>query len=316
MIENYIVSKEEREEEYHKKWLDCSVTLREWQLNKIDLWKLMNDYDLDFDQFEIIRAKQFDLFVEYYNFLFVEYFKIPFDEITPMEYKIELANRDLELTASLIAGKVDDFEKVRISTFFKIEHWQDVNLQIDYILRGKYEDVDNFDIHNPHNYAKSYTILKYRSYLKEFLQSTKDTKISSLEEAISLPTKLTSNKQEYHSFKYLDYDIASQNLTDLFNQLKKLKLIKEDTKIATFRSVFSGKSINEKVVWNSNPSDFYTFISQLIKSDKIENLNQQHWKVADNCFTNKTLKQFDIKKIKTLKTTTKLEAIKKAINLL
>ncbi|MFN9905696.1 MAG: hypothetical protein ACK56F_06150, partial [bacterium] len=57
------------------------------------------------------------------------------------------------------------------------------------------------------------------------------------------------------SFKYINLSTGSVNLTDLMNSLKRSALIHQETLLGNFRSVFSEKGIEQKIIWTGNISE-------------------------------------------------------------
>lgn len=69
------------------------------------------------------------------------------------------------------------------------------------------------------------------------------------------------------------------------NSLKRSALIHQDTLLGNFRSVFSGKAIEQKIIWTGNISELAHFIKTLHNTaKKVEDTKQKQWDIAINCF--------------------------------
>lgn len=105
-----------------------------------------------------------------------------------------------------------------------------------------------------------------------------------------------------NSFTYKKLITHSDNLNNLFDNLKKNKLIAEDSTVINFKKVFSGKEILQPVVWVGNPSELYYFIHLIYKEYQlVDDLKQKQWKIACNCFVPKNEEKFDPAKLRLLK---------------
>jgi hypothetical protein len=106
----------------------------------------------------------------------------------------------------------------------------------------------------------------------------------------------------FESFRYKGYDNNYDNLTYLFDSLKKNNFIADDTDSRTFKKVFSGKAITKPVVWTGNPSEFSYFIKLIYTINQyVEDLKQRNWEVACRCFIQADGTPFDRSKLRTLK---------------
>lgn len=107
--------------------------------------------------------------------------------------------------------------------------------------------------------------------------------LSTLKKKGVFKTKTTSNP--LHSFKYINYITSPSKLTDFYNSLKKDGFIQNDTKLTDFKKVFSGSSINTKVIWHGSLIELSFLIKQLHNEiKKIEDTKQQIWYITINCF--------------------------------
>lgn len=104
-----------------------------------------------------------------------------------------------------------------------------------------------------------------------------------------VPTVVNEPQAQYSaaltSFTYKQYDTNPDKLTDTCDSLKKNNFIAQDTNLANFKKVFSGKEVTTPIVWTGNPSEFAYFIKLIHNTYKyVEDLKQKQWKVALLCF--------------------------------
>jgi hypothetical protein len=120
------------------------------------------------------------------------------------------------------------------------------------------------------------------------------------------------------SFTYKKLNRGLSNLTDLMNSLKDKELIAIDTKLADFRNIFSGISIDTQVVWTGNTSELSYFVKQLHNDLKlVENLSQKQWIVTIHCFIDVNQKLFQRDQLKQAKppaTSGKIDLALKTLN--
>ena len=99
------------------------------------------------------------------------------------------------------------------------------------------------------------------------------------------PPQPIKNKPSALSFQYINHNTGSQNLTDLMNSLKRSAFIHQDTSLANFRSIFSAKEIEQKIIWTGNISELVHFIKTLHNTaKKVEDTKQKQWEITINCF--------------------------------
>jgi hypothetical protein len=111
-----------------------------------------------------------------------------------------------------------------------------------------------------------------------------------------------SERNSFDSFRYLDFDTKFDNLTNLYDSLKKNNFIADDTDSRVFKKVFSGKAITKPVVWTGNPSEFAYFIKLIYTINQyVEDLKQRNWEIACKCFIQADGTPFDRSKLRTLK---------------
>lgn len=106
----------------------------------------------------------------------------------------------------------------------------------------------------------------------------------------------------YHSLMYKQYHKKSENINDLCDSLKMNNFIDKSTSTANFKKVFSGKEISNSIRWTGNTSEFYWFIHLIYTKYRfVEDLKQQQWKVAGECFVQEDGSRFDISKLRNMK---------------
>ena len=123
---------------------------------------------------------------------------------------------------------------------------------------------------------------KLAYYVNQFI--SQQEKVS---EAETIKEKSTPQPEPEHisfeSFRYKDYDTKFDNLTNLWDSLKKNNFIADDTDSRVFKKVFSGKAITKPVVWTGNPSEFAYFIKLMYHKllagairEAVEKYKEQH----------------------------------------
>jgi hypothetical protein len=119
------------------------------------------------------------------------------------------------------------------------------------------------------------------------------------------------------SFKYKNNISGSVNLTDLMNSLKRSALIHQETLLGNFRSVFSEKEIEQKIIWTGNISELAYFIKALHNTaKKVEDTKQKQWEITINCFEMADGTELTKDKLRTQKTPARAAIIEKAVNIL
>lgn len=127
------------------------------------------------------------------------------------------------------------------------------------------------------------------------------------------------NFKEYKhsSFKLKNLYRKSGNLTDFRKSLIKKNLIHQDTTLSVFRKIFSGEPIEERVIWIGNQSELYYLVKRMYTDLKlVEDLKQQQWAVAVNCFVDADSISFDRNKLRGLHTPATSNKIDSALNTL
>lgn len=119
------------------------------------------------------------------------------------------------------------------------------------------------------------------------------------------------------SFKYINHTTGSQNLTDLMNSLKRSALIHKDTSLANFRSVFSEREVEQKIIWTGNISELAHFIKTLHNTaKKVHDTKQKQWEITTNCFELADGTELTKDKLRTQKAPARAAIIEKAVNIL
>jgi len=138
--------------------------------------------------------------------------------------------------------------------------------KIEYFINNN----DLFKDYNLHN--------KLVAGLRNIIKDNKNTLLKTLS---NIETDILTAK----SFEYINFHKIPGNITFLFKDLKKLKLIHKETSIKDFRIVFSGEDIINKIIWTGNISQLYHFIIYLHnKAKKVEYTKQKIWFITINCF--------------------------------
>jgi hypothetical protein len=141
------------------------------------------------------------------------------------------------------------------------------------------------------------------------------TEIEGASEGLDLKNNLKNDVIK--SFKYKKINTSLSNLTDLMNALKTEGFIDDSLSLSSFRKVFSGVVVDEKIVWKGRVSELSYFIKQLHNELKyVENLKQQQWLVTVNCFVNKSHELFDREQLKGQKKPAASKTIDKVLNTL
>jgi hypothetical protein len=114
--------------------------------------------------------------------------------------------------------------------------------------------------------------------------------------------KTAKQSTSFHSLSYIHFPTAPDNITDLWDSLKKNNLISQDTSIHAFKKVFSGKEITESVIWTGLDSDLYYFFYLIYTKHKLVSpMRQQQWKVLCKCFVQEDGTSFNPDSIRLLK---------------
>lgn len=138
-------------------------------------------------------------------------------------------------------------------------------------------------------------------YLNSFIkQQEQISETESEKEKPVLPPE--PERISFDSFRYKGFDDKYDNLTYLYDSLKKYNFIAPDTDSRAFKKVFSGKAITKPVVWTGNPSEFAYFIKLIYTINQyVEDLKQRNWEVACRCFVQTDGTPFDRSQLRTLK---------------
>lgn len=119
------------------------------------------------------------------------------------------------------------------------------------------------------------------------------------------------------SFNYIDNAKGYQNITFLMDSLKRNALIHQETKIGNFRSVFSDRKVEQKIIWTGNISELAHFIKTLHNTaKKVEDTKQKQWGITINCFQMADGSELSQDKLRTQKKPASAAIIEKAVNIL
>ena len=171
---------------YISNWINNTVSLQEWKrYNKIDVLEELRSFHLDDEKIDNIAQKMYNLFNGLLDETLEYRFCKPFNNVNSFENKIDIAKRDIQLIDDIFNGNVDKLKETRIKQTFLIEDWKKVAIQIDSIIRNKYQKPENFDIHHKDTYFDTQLILNYKKFLSDFLRlaekSNSDTATTSTE---------------------------------------------------------------------------------------------------------------------------------------
>lgn len=123
--------------------------------------------------------------------------------------------------------------------------------------------------------------------------------------------------KKYESFRYKQFNKHPDKLTDLCDSLRKGKFIHQDTKATDFKKIFSGDLIEKPVVWIGNRSEFAYFIKLIHNTHKlVEDLKQDQWKIAIQCFIKDDDSSFEIKDRKLQRPNSTGDKLDRAVKLL
>ncbi|WP_421976347.1 DUF6617 family protein [Roseivirga seohaensis] len=115
-------------------------------------------------------------------------------------------------------------------------------------------------------------------------------------------TSADESPQALESFLYVHIDTDPDNLNNACDSLRLNGFIDKSTTVPQFKRLFSGKEVNNPVVWTGTPSDLYYLIAQIHNKHKlVKNMKQKQWKVACQCFVKPDGSLFEYKAIRVLK---------------
>jgi hypothetical protein len=138
-------------------------------------------------------------------------------------------------------------------------------------------------------------------YLDIILSRPEKNEIDESKKKIPAP-KPEPERISFESFRYIGYVKKYENLTNLYDSLKKYNFIATDTESRVFKKAFSGEAITKPIVWTGNPSEFAYFIKLIYTINHfIKDLKQKQWEVACKCFVQADDTPFDRTKLRTLK---------------
>jgi len=90
-------------------------------------------------------------------------------------------------------------------------------------------------------------------------------------------------KEPILSFRLIKYP-EDKRLKRLMMRYLSLIFISKDTKFSTFKALFEGRYLENKINWMGNKSSLYYFIKLLISNKVIRNPKNKHWKIASEFF--------------------------------
>lgn len=111
-----------------------------------------------------------------------------------------------------------------------------------------------------------------------------------------------TKQQKQNSFKYHEFETDTLKLKLFYKELKTKNLIHQDTNLKDFEKVFSGKDIDKPIIWNGNISELCYLIKMLNNKLKlVEDLKNQKWEVAVNCFHKPDKTRYDKTRLRSQK---------------
>jgi hypothetical protein len=145
---------------------------------------------------------------------------------------------------------------------------------------------------------------KYYSLFKDFTEQELN-KLSGIhntvQPVISQP-KVSSPKPKPQTFIYKGQNKTPEAITDLYNDLKVQKLIDSQTSVHEFKKVFFNGQPENPIRWTGTISELHFFIKCIHNQEqKVVDLKQKHWEVAQHCFVDSNGNRFDRDKLKNQK---------------
>jgi len=120
---------------------------------------------------------------------------------------------------------------------------------------------------------------------KDTIQKIYDDFRAGLVGTPDIPPLPIKTKPSALSFKYINLSTGLENITYLMSSLKRSALIHKDTSLANFRSVFSEREVEKKIIWTGNISELAHFIKTLHNTaKKVHDTKQKQWEITINCF--------------------------------
>jgi hypothetical protein len=100
------------------------------------------------------------------------------------------------------------------------------------------------------------------------------------------PQAIKTKKTEYSGFTFLGLETNKEGLKDLFDILKKNKLISEKTKSNDFKKAFTGRIPNQKVHWTGGVQALKYFIDRLFDENHLDKSDEARiWIITKLLFT-------------------------------
>jgi len=132
-----------------------------------------------------------------------------------------------------------------------------------------------------------------------FLKRKEPIEASITEPKMELIPEGNTDSISYDSFTYKNFNTRADDLTNLYNSLKKNNFIAKENHLGNFKRAFSGKELSNPVLWSGSTDEFYYFVHLIsLEHNLLEPLKRNLWKVACKCFIKFDGSQFDPKKLK------------------
>lgn len=106
---------------------------------------------------------------------------------------------------------------------------------------------------------------------------------------------IEANRNSILSFTYIHYQNEPLNINDLYTKLKETNRINKETTLPDFKRVFTGKEIENPIVWTGALSDLTYLMKQMVNSNQVLRTPNKHsiWEVVVNCFVDENKNIFD-----------------------
>jgi len=218
--------------DYVNQWVECTVTLQQWiEFRSVDIRAELTALGLTKQQYTSIYKHQVKLFNEQVNITFIRQYRDPFDRIQGSEEKQQIALRDLELIELITKETVTSFQRESLRNFLDVKFRKKTAMQIELIIRNKFQSSDNFSIHHPDNFLHAAVLLRYKEHLKKFLNMSEamgkiGDMLSELNKHGGISSSLVDKMKNFFveanpynatfKYSYLDYIML---LDDIFENL-------------------------------------------------------------------------------------------------
>jgi len=304
-------------DDYLNDWLNCRVTLDQWlNFSDVDLDNILSEVPLSEKEQIEIDNHRFNLYNQQVETIFKNRFKSKFEINQDKNEKITVAKRDLALIEDFINGNIDSFKSARLETSFGIKDWEHTGLQFEHILKHNYVSENNHNINSPACYADAEAIIKYKSYLTDFLTKINDADVSSSTKD-NKAIKNKSTKKSPVAYKYKKYNSNLPAIADMMRFLIKNKYLHEKTEITDFRKIFNDTKPDNPIVWIHGIESLKFFVDLLQENTQIfEKVKTRVWIITSSLFVDENNLPFDSTKFRRQQTPASANLLERAIEFL